>query len=64
LGYFTLEQGQGIRDRKMLAACTTQSEEGDPMYLAEILSDGSLKLKCPACSHEKIVAPPQKTAGF
>jgi hypothetical protein len=54
LGYFTLIQGEGLRDVRKLAPCN--SPKGEPMYLAEVFEDGRLKLKCTTCDYERIVA--------
>jgi len=63
LGYFTLGTGilsadsriagEGLKNVQKLAPCN--SPRGEPMYLAEVLEDGRLRLKCLKCDYERIV---------
>ena len=55
LGYFTLVQGEGVKNVRKLAPCNSPREA--PMYLAEILEDGRLRLKCVTCDDERTVVP-------
>jgi hypothetical protein len=54
LGYFTLVRGEGPKNVRKLAPCNSPREE--PMYLAGVLEDGLLRLKCAACDYERTVA--------
>jgi hypothetical protein len=54
LGYFSFAQGEGVRNVRKLAPCNSHCEE--QMYLAEVLDDERVKLKCTTCDYERIVA--------
>ena len=58
LGYLDYPDGRPQKNRRQLGPCNSDGLE--PMYIAEVLPDSQLKLKCPNHSYEKIVdsAPP------
>jgi hypothetical protein len=60
LGYFNLTQGQGVHAVRKLAPCNSLA--GEPLYLAEVLPGGELRLRCPKCDYERTVGAPTSLA--
>ena len=63
LGYFTLVQGEGIINVRRLDPCNSEKEV-EQMYIAEVLEDYRLRLKCTTCDYERIVVSRTQSASI